>query len=215
MPLCKYLLSKMNTHMGCDWRKDETALQVWVDTCWRLGLGQWTLHSVSDDTPLSAHSKGIWTNSFINEHPSIWNIIYFWKNYKKKLWMILEFYGMLFFIYENSTSEMLFLPVPLHDCHWLCHLQLYIDFFLKRIELRKKFEFPAPKDCLCQVWLKLVQWFWRQRWKCYMFMTMTTTIMTADNRQILIRKAHLSLWWTKKSYECRNNWLTDSWKDSF
>jgi hypothetical protein len=26
-----------------------------------------------------------------------------------------------------------------------------------------KFEFPSSKDNLCQVWLKLVQWFWRKR----------------------------------------------------
>ena len=26
-----------------------------------------------------------------------------------------------------------------------------------------KFESPLPKDALCQVWLKLAQWFWRER----------------------------------------------------
>ena len=26
-----------------------------------------------------------------------------------------------------------------------------------------KLEFPSPKDDLCQVWLKLAQWFWRRR----------------------------------------------------
>ena len=26
-----------------------------------------------------------------------------------------------------------------------------------------KLESPSPKDALCQVWLKLVQWFWRRR----------------------------------------------------
>ena len=26
-----------------------------------------------------------------------------------------------------------------------------------------KFESPSPKDALCQVWLKLAQWFWRRR----------------------------------------------------
>ena len=25
-----------------------------------------------------------------------------------------------------------------------------------------KLEFPSPKDALCQVWLKLAQWFWRR-----------------------------------------------------
>ena len=37
-----------------------------------------------------------------------------------------------------------------------------------------------------------LQWFWRRRWKCEKFTT-TTTTTTTDNRQILIRKAHLSL----------------------
>ena len=26
----------------------------------------------------------------------------------------------------------------------------------------KKLESPSPKDALCQVWLKLAQWFWRR-----------------------------------------------------
>ena len=55
-----------------------------------------------------------------------------------------------------------------------------------------KFNFPSPKDALCQVWLKLAQWFVRRRWKCEQFTT-TTTTTTTDNGQILIRKAHLSL----------------------
>ena len=44
------------------------------------------------------------------------------------------------------------------------------------------------------------QWFWRRRWNCEKFATMpTTTMTTKDNGQILIRKAHLSLWlrWAK------------------
>ena len=44
------------------------------------------------------------------------------------------------------------------------------------------------KDTLCQVWLKLAEWFWRG--KCKKF-TMTTTM--TNNEQIVIRKAHLSL----------------------
>ena len=29
-----------------------------------------------------------------------------------------------------------------------------------------KIESPSSKDALCQVWLKLAQWFWRRRSKC-------------------------------------------------
>ena len=32
-----------------------------------------------------------------------------------------------------------------------------------------KLESPTPKDALCQVWLKLAQWFWRRRWRCEKF----------------------------------------------
>ena len=66
-------------------------------------------------------------------------------------------------------------------------------------------------NALCQVWLKLVQWFWRRRWKCEKFTTTTTTpttttttptkiTTTTDNGQILIRKVQLSLRlrWAKK-----------------
>ena len=44
-------------------------------------------------------------------------------------------------------------------------------------------------------------WFWRRRWKCEKFTTTTPTMKT-DNRQILIRKAHLSLRlrWAKSGY---------------
>ena len=51
-----------------------------------------------------------------------------------------------------------------------------------------KFESPSLIDTLCQVWLKLAQWFWRRRlkmWKVY--------DNDNDDGQILIRKAYLSL----------------------
>ena len=38
-----------------------------------------------------------------------------------------------------------------------------------------RLEFSLPKDALCQVWLKLTQWFWGKRWKCEKFTTTTTT----------------------------------------
>ena len=51
---------------------------------------------------------------------------------------------------------------------------------------------PLHKRMLCLVWLKLVQWYWRRRWKCEKFTT-TTTTTTTNNGQILIRKVHFSL----------------------
>ena len=48
-------------------------------------------------------------------------------------------------------------PTPfLHFCNYLPleeELALYLN----------KLESPSPKDDLCQVWLKLAQWFWRRR----------------------------------------------------
>ena len=64
-----------------------------------------------------------------------------------------------------------------------------------------KLESPSPRDTLCQVWLKLAQWFWRRRWKCEKFTDRQTDGPTDDGRQV-IRKAHLSfqLRWAKKKY---------------
>ena len=55
----------------------------------------------------------------------------------------------------------------------------------------KKIESSSPKDGLCQVWLKLAQWFWTRRRKCEKFTTTTTTTTTTDNGQIVTRKTHL------------------------
>ena len=43
-----------------------------------------------------------------------------------------------------------------------------------------KLESPSPKDALCQVWLKLAQWFWR-RWRNVE--SLQTDGRTTDNRQ--------------------------------
>ena len=43
-----------------------------------------------------------------------------------------------------------------------------------------KLEFLSPKDALCQVWLKLVLWFWRRSWKCK---SLLVDRQMTDNRQ--------------------------------
>ena len=40
------------------------------------------------------------------------------------------------------------------------HYYLYENLLVLHL---KKLESPSPKDALCQVWLKLAQWFWRRR----------------------------------------------------
>ena len=54
-----------------------------------------------------------------------------------------------------------------------------------------KLESSLPKDALCQVWLKLAQWFLRRRGKCEKFRDRRTHRRTDDGQQA-IRKAHLS-----------------------
>ena len=39
----------------------------------------------------------------------------------------------------------------------------YLPLEKGRALLLNKLESPSPKDNLCQVWLKLAQWFWRRR----------------------------------------------------
>ena len=52
---------------------------------------------------------------------------------------------------------------PLGKVNLCCCKMKYLMFkMLKRLS-------PSPKDALCQVWLKLAQWFWRRRWKCEKF----------------------------------------------
>ena len=57
-----------------------------------------------------------------------------------------------------------------------------------------KLESPLPKDALCQFWLKLAQWFWREKmkmWKVYRQTDAETDGQTDDGRKV-IWKAHLS-----------------------
>jgi hypothetical protein len=63
-----------------------------------------------------------------------------------------------------------------------------------------KLESPPPKDDLCQVWLKLAQWFWRRSPKCKSLQTDGQTVRWTDDGQPTIRIAHLSfqLRWAKK-----------------
>ena len=38
----------------------------------------------------------------------------------------------------------------------------YLPLEKGRALLLNKLESPSPKDALCQVWLKLAQWFWKK-----------------------------------------------------
>ena len=67
-----------------------------------------------------------------------------------------------------------------------------------------KLESPSSRDTLCQVWLKLDQWFWRRRWKCEKFTDGPTGRQTTDDRW------SEKLTWAFSSGELKNN---SSWQD--
>lgn len=66
----------------------------------------------------------------------------------------------------------------------------------KTKQKNKQLEFPLPNNSLCQVWLKLAEWFCRRSRKCQIFTDGQTnrvkTDRQTDTRQKLIRKAHFS-----------------------
>ena len=45
-----------------------------------------------------------------------------------------------------------------------------------------KLESPSPKNALCQVWLKLAQWFWKRRWKYEKFTDRQTDRQMTNDR---------------------------------
>ena len=77
--------------------------------------------------------------------------------------------------YESPSPKDAFCQVWLKLAQWFCSrrfvnfvnvFSLFRNYFpveKGRALHLKKLEFPLPKDDLCQVWLKLVQWFWRRR----------------------------------------------------
>ena len=71
-----------------------------------------------------------------------------------------------------SKDELCQVLLKLAQWFWRRFLKFVNVFWLFRnyLPLEKgralhlnKLEFPSPKDDLCQVWLKLTQWFWRRR----------------------------------------------------
>ena len=67
-----------------------------------------------------------------------------------------------------------------------------------------KLEFPSPEDALCQVWLKLAQWFWR-RWKMWKVYDNDDDIDDNDGQRTNFdQKSFLEprLRWAKKGRNC-------------
>ena len=83
-----------------------------------------------------------------------------------------------------------------------CIFDISLSFpFEKGVALHlNKLKPPSPKDALCQVWLKLAQWFWRRKWKCEKF-TSGQGIQWKDRKTDVWRTTEyqsFNLRWAKK-----------------
>ena len=67
----------------------------------------------------------------------------------------------------------------------LCHN--YLSFEKSMALHLNKLKSPLPKDALCKVWLKLVQWFGRIRWNCEKFTDRQTNRQMDEGRQAIRR----------------------------
>ena len=73
-----------------------------------------------------------------------------------------------------------------HQCNFV--ISLYSPLGKERTFYLNKLESPSPRHAMCQVLLKLSQWFLRRRRKCEKCTTTTTTTTTTNNGEIVIRK---------------------------
>ena len=91
-----------------------------------------------------------------------------------------------------------------------CIFDILLSFpFEKGVALHlNKLKPPSPKDALCQVWLKLAQWFWRRKWKCEKF-TSGQGIRWTDGRtdvwQTTEYQSFNLRWAKKKTYKLSQN----------
>ena len=82
-----------------------------------------------------------------------------------------------------------------------------------------KLESLSSKDALCQVWLKLVQRFWRRRWKCEKFTDGRTDERmdrrtdrrrtTGDQESSLKLSAQVSYKWFSETINRLEGWFCD------
>ena len=79
--------------------------------------------------------------------------------------------------WPSGCGEELLLISSMYFCNhvWTLHLN--------------KLEFPLPQGVFCQVWLKLIQWFWRRDSKCEKF---TNRLTKGDQKNSLKLSAQVN-----------------------
>ena len=105
-----------------------------------------------------------------------------WSREEKTLFTLWEFIGSLFEETWIPFTQGCFVPRLLKFGPVLLEKKIFFNFinvfslFCNYLPSEKgealhlnKLESPSPRDTLCQVWLKLAQWFSRRRWKCEKF----------------------------------------------
>ena len=71
--------------------------------------------------------------------------------------------ALLLYKPESSSPKGYFIVPTLVEIGWIVLEEIFLHFVPLGTLYLNKLEFPSPKDVLCQVWLKLVQRFWRRR----------------------------------------------------
>ena len=76
-------------------------------------------------------------------------------------------------VFEKKISKFcqcIFVISLLSPVTWLKYYDVKLSLLGKSVALHSnKFESPSPKDHLCQIWLKLVKWFWWIRIRFFKF----------------------------------------------
>ena len=114
-------------------------------------------------------------------------IIVIWRQFVNK--MELSFLGCIRMQYEKSK----FIQQDAHGPHRSTEKPLqFIYIFVQSYDLiichwfgeeksnYLQFEYSSPKDALCQVWLKLTQWFWWFWWRRFLDFVNVFTLICAN-----------------------------------
>ena len=120
------------------------------------------------------------------------------KREKPPLLSLWEFNGSSLNKIESHSTKDALCQVWLKLAHWFWRRRFFnfvnvFSLFLNYLPLEKggtlhlnKTESPSPKDTLCQVWLKLTQWFWRRRfWNFVNVFSLFRNYLPLDESRVL------------------------------
>ena len=156
------------------WHNGKSFPRNWLVTCSRINSSsnsEWNIQmieNISNSVGLNNSFKFIISLCFMC-YPDFWNT--------RLIYQITR--GPLATSLNKLESPLLkdalyqvWLKLPFGSWEKKFISSMYFSLFRYYLPLKKgvalqsnKLESPSPKDALCQVWLKLAQWFLRRRWK--------------------------------------------------